>query len=262
MFSININQIKTMFSFFFKIGLRAKRTKWFFILSLMPAAIFLLIKIVSASTGSTGPMHPFLRIGGVFYFQLFIQILCLFYGTSVLNDEVEDKTLIYLTTSSASRASVYAGKFLANFGILSIITTLGMSVSYAVAAAAGLRDAGLEYFGLFLGAGLLALWAYAAFFALLGILMKRSILMGLFFVFGWEKITQGIPGTVQKLGIGHFVNSLLPQQLFERKSVLTMLRTSSPTVESIVVLVLLGVAFTALSIFVFHKKEFTLSQQG
>ena len=91
---LNNFDIKTVFSFFLKTGMRAKRTKLFFFFSFIPVIIFIIIRIVSLVNPQTDiPVSRlFSQIASTFYFQIFIQILVLFYGSSVLNDEIENKT--------------------------------------------------------------------------------------------------------------------------------------------------------------------------
>jgi ABC-type transport system involved in multi-copper enzyme maturation permease subunit len=263
---INGYDIKTVFSFFFRTGLRAKRTKLFFFFSFIPVIIFIIIRIVGlVNPQSNIPVTQlFSRITAGFYFQLFIQILVLFFGTSVLNDEIENKTLVYLTTSPVSKASIVTGKFIGNFFITSIIFASGLLITYLISMGTNLfRLIYLKQLGTFLGVAILAILTYNALFTLLGALLKRSILVGFFIIFGWERIVQFIPGTTQKLTISHYVNSMLPFQFRGgRRNFLTGLLQPSSTLESIITLIFLTLILLSLAIFVFYKKEFTLSDQS
>ena len=49
----------------------------------------------------------------VFYLRFTVPVLGVFYGTSLIADEVEDKTITYLFTRPIPRGAVMAGKFLA-----------------------------------------------------------------------------------------------------------------------------------------------------
>ena len=48
-----------------------------------------------------------------FYLRLAVPLLGVFYGTSLIADEVEDKTITYLFTRPLSRGAVLAGKYFA-----------------------------------------------------------------------------------------------------------------------------------------------------
>ncbi len=261
---LNVNHIKTIVSFFIKAGFRGKRTKIFFLLTLVPSLIFIIAQVVSLlNPDGISVSRAFAKIGGPFYFQLFIQVLALFYGTSVLSDEVDNKTLIYLTTSPVSRASILMGKYLSHFVIVGFILTVGLFLSYVIANFSHLLET--EYLlnlGAYLGVGLLAMAAYSAFFVALGAFMKKSIVFGLFFIFGWESVVQFFPGTTQKMTICHYVKSLLPHKLDEASGFLSFRLSPSSGVESVLTLLLLTAAFLALSIFLFQRKEYSLADQA
>jgi len=261
---INGYDIKTLFFFFFKVGIRAKRAKLFFIVSFIPAVIFIIVRIVSLlKPESHYPFSAlFLQIGGVFYFQMFIQFLCLFYGSSVLTDEVDNKTLVYLTTSPVSKASIITSKFMAHTLISAVIITSGLLVSFIISNFSNLlKVVYLGRLGVFLGAALLAVLAYSSLFTLMGTFMKKSILVGLFFVFGWEAIAQFLHGATQKLTIIHYIKSLLPAGFPGTQSLLVFRLQPSSTTEAIITLLFLTLLFLTVSIVIFYKKEFTLSDQ-
>ena len=49
----------------------------------------------------------------VFYLRFTVPVLGVFYGTSLIADEVEDKTITYLFTRPIPRGAVLVGKYLA-----------------------------------------------------------------------------------------------------------------------------------------------------
>ncbi|MCP5105479.1 MAG: ABC transporter permease subunit [bacterium] len=265
MTAINGYNIKTVLSFFFKAGVRAKRSKLFFLISLVPAIIILIVKLVILLNPGTRSAisNYFSEIGGSFYFQLFLPILALFYGSTVLNDEIDNKTLIYLTTTPVSRGSILVGKFLAHFSITAIIVSVGLLFTFVVSHTSQiLETVYIKQFVIFTGVALLALMAYGALFTMLGTLLKRAILLGLFFIFGWESVVQFIPGTTQKLTISHYVKSLLPVNLANTENPLAFQLMPSSTLESIVTLLTLTLIFLILSSLLFYKKEFLLSEHA
>ncbi len=62
-----------------------------------------------------GPVIFGLMIWG-FYLQFSVPLLGMFYGTALIADEVEDKTITYLFTRPVSRGAVLVGKYLAYLG--------------------------------------------------------------------------------------------------------------------------------------------------
>ena len=60
----------------------------------------------------TGPAIFGLMIW-MFYLRFIVPVLGVFYGTSLMADEVEDKTITYLFTRPIRRGAVLVGKYLA-----------------------------------------------------------------------------------------------------------------------------------------------------
>jgi hypothetical protein len=61
-----------------------------------------------------------------------------------------------------------------------------------------------------LGLGLLA---YGAFFAFIGATVKRPLLVGLLFVFGWEFISMALPGYLKRITIAYYLQGLVPHAM-------------------------------------------------
>jgi ABC-2 type transport system permease protein len=196
------------------------------------------------------------------YFQLLIPVLALFFGTSIVNDELDNKTLVYLTTVPVPRRKVLLGKYLAAFLLAALLVAVGFLLCFLAASLTRLGDgAAWEELGLFLGTSLLALFCYSALFTALGAFMKKSILLGLFFVFGWESVVQYFPGVTQKFTIIHWVKSLLPIPPGEGGFLIFQLQPS-PALESVAVLIAAGLLFLYIAAFIFARKEYILSDNA
>ena len=252
------NAIPVIFASFFKSGLKAMRTRVFILLSLIPVLLMFIVRIVDAS--SAGDF--FSKVMLSLYFQLLIPVLALFFGTTIVNEELDNKTLVYLTTSPVPRQAVLLGKYLAAFLLLLLMVGSGFLLSFLAAASNRLDQAAAwEELGVYLGTSLLALFCYSALFTLAGTFMKKSILMGLFFVFGWESVVQYFPGVTQKFTIIHWIKSLLPVQSGEGGFLIFQLQPS-PALESIIVLLAAGLLFLCLAVFIFQRKEYILSDNA
>jgi ABC-type transport system involved in multi-copper enzyme maturation permease subunit len=254
----NYNAIPVIFASFFKSGFKAMRTRVFILLSLIPVLLMLIVRIVDSS----GAGDFFSKVMLSLYFQLLIPVLALFFGTTIVNEELDNKTLVYLTTSPVPRQAILLGKYLAAFTILLLVVGSGFLLSFLAAALNRLDQAAAwEELGVYLGTSLLALFCYSALFTLAGAFMKKSILIGLFFVFGWESVVQYFPGSTQKFTIIHWIKSLLPVPPGEGGFLIFQLQPS-PVFESIVVLSIAGLLFLALAVFIFRRKEYILSDNA
>jgi ABC-2 type transport system permease protein len=255
------NPILILFRSFFRAGLKAKRTRVFILLALVPVALMAATRILEASrslaAGSSGDF--FAKVMLSLYFQLLIPVLALFFGTSIVNDELDNKTLVYLTTVPVPRRAVLLGKYLAAVLLAALLVAGGFLLCFLAAALTRLGDgAAWEELGLFLGTSLLALLCYSTLFTALGAFMKKSILLGLFFVFGWESVVQYFPGVTQKFTIIHWVKSLLPIPPGEGGFLIFQLQPSPP-LESVAVLLGASLLFLYIAVFIFQRKEYILS---
>ena len=194
-----------------------------------------------------------------FYLQFLILILALFYGSSVVSEELDGKTLTYLTTRPVSKSAIILGKYAAYTSLTIFMVTLGVVFSFLVLNLSELRNVSL-YKILFRDVAVLAmgLMCYTAFFSFIGTLLKKSIMFGLIFSFGWENVIQYFPGSTQKFTIVHYLKSLLPSVSRGRFSFLLFKLEPSSTSTSIFMLFLIAGVFIVLGCVLFTYKEYIL----
>ena len=162
---------------------------------------------------SSGPIVFGMMIWA-FFVRFCVPVLGLFYGTSLIADEVDDKTITYLFTRPIPRSAVLLGKYLAyvvctGFVVLpSVVLVWLLVVPMGGSLGATFKDL-LTDLGL-LGLGLLA---YGAFFAMIGATVKRPLLVGLLFVFGWEFISMALPGYLKRVTIAYYLQGLVPHAM-------------------------------------------------
>jgi hypothetical protein len=104
----------------------------------------------------------------------------------------------------------------------------------------------------------LGLVCYTAFFTFIGTFLKRSIMFGLIFSFGWENVIQYFPGSTQKFAIIHYLKSLLPPVSSGRFSFLLFRLEPSAPGTAVFMLFLLTSVFLALACLLFTLKEYIL----
>ena len=260
--AVFLQTISRVFSFFFSYGRKTRRTKVFYFISIFPVLLALFIKIAQAA--NFGPSMSNIQIFGnmimTFYLQFLVLILTLFFGTSVCSEEVENKTLTYLTTRPIPKFSIILGKYAAYSTLVMMMTVSGLALSFLILNIDSLLDFSLYPVLLTdIGVMILAVMAYMSLFTLVGTLMKKSIIFGLIFSFGWENVIQYFPGSTQRLAIVHYLKSLLPSH-FSRGEFSLLLFQLQPTSTwtAILVLFLLTGAFLALAGYVFTRKEYIL----
>lgn len=243
-------------AFFFFLGRRARKARAFLLLGLLPVALAITVRIVFA--GRSGDvMSVFQDILMIYDLQFLAVILTLFYGTSVCSEEIEGKTLPYLTTRPLSKSGIIIGKYAAYTALATLIVVLSLAASYLIMNGPRLGTLS-AWTGLLRYAGVvtLGLMAYMALFTFLGTLLKRSILIGLAFGFGWETVIQYFPGSTQRFSIVHYLKSLLPYYSPGKYSILTFRLEPTGPIVAVLALLLITAVFLGLACLVFSLKEY------
>lgn len=256
-----LKSTKDVFSFFFFMGKKARRTKVFYLISFLPVIMALIIKLVQifSDRHHIQGISIFSNMIMVFYLQFLILILALFFGTSICSDEIEGKTLTYLTTRPISKSAIILGKYAAYTLLVVIMTGVGLIFSFFILNANSLLDFSLyKILFKYTLVLILGLICYTSFFAFIGIILKRAILFGLFFSFGWENVIQYFPGSTQRFAIAHYLKSLLPFPSGGKFSFLLFRLESTPPGVAVLMLFLITAVFLFLSSLFFTQKEYIL----
>jgi ABC-type transport system involved in multi-copper enzyme maturation permease subunit len=229
--------------------------------TLLPAALALIFRLVSAA-GIEVPVSGFgffSVVTATVGFQFVAPMLALFYSSGIVIDEVESGALPYLITRPITRRRLLAGKMIGSLFLQALLFLPSLVLCFYLAVApSGWRELGLRFPTLALDAGtaLLGLAAYSGFFSLLGIVLRRPVLVGLIFVFGWQTAATYVPGFVSRLTVAHYLHSLLPHESFQGAlSGLWGGRESAAT--AVLVLVVIILVSHSLAILCFSRQEFT-----
>lgn len=148
------------------------------------------------------------------YLRFIVPVLAVFYGTSLVADEVEDKTITYLFTRPIPRGAVMAGKYLAYLVCTIMVVLPSVMLVYFLVVPFGGGSIAASFPDLVKDLVLLAigLIAYGAVFAWVGARFNRPLLTGLIFVFGWEQIAL-ILGYLKRFTVIYYVQSLVPHAM-------------------------------------------------
>ena len=130
------------------------------------------------------------------YLRFIVPILGVFYGTALMADEVEDKTITYLFTRPIPRGAVLVGKYLAYLAVTVLIVLPSVMLVFFLVVPIGGGSIAASFPGPAQGPGAarpLGLAVYGALFAFIGAPLKRPLLIGLVFAFGWEQAVMLMP---------------------------------------------------------------------
>lgn len=260
-----LRSFASAFSFFAFSARKNRKSRTFLFVSLLPAVaagVIALGKLFLPDAGIDGPS----AFGGVimgFELQFLILVLALFYGSSMCSEEVEGRTLTYLTTRPVPKPALLLGKFAAVVLMLIAFVVSGLVLAFILLHAGELGD-GAAWLRMAKGAAILALGllCYTALFTLAGTFMKKSVLFGLFFSFGWESVVQYFPGATQRFTVMHYLKSLLPVGTTGggKLSFLIFRLEPSPPAAAVAVLAGLTAAFLAAAAVVYSKKEYLFEE--
>jgi ABC-2 type transport system permease protein len=162
------------------------------------------------------------RVGGaamfgmmiwVLFLRFIVPVLGVFYGTALIADEVDDKTITYLFTRPIRRGAVLIGKYLAYLVCTALVVLPAIVIVYFLLIP--FSEVSGTFTALVTDLGLLAigLAAYGALFALVGAVMKRPLVVGLVFAFGWEQAALVMPGYLRRFTIAYYLQSLVPHAM-------------------------------------------------
>ena len=199
------------------------------------------------------------------YVRFIVPILGVFYGTALIADEVEDKTITYLFTRPIPRGSILVGKYLAYLActvlliLPSVMLVFFLMVPLGGGSVANLFPSLLEDLGM-LAVGLAA---YGAVFAWVGARVKRPLVTGLLFVLGWEPAVLLIPGYLRRVTVAYYLQALVPHAMPQDSAISTLLQgfTEVPSIAaSLAALAVMTVGMLWAAARTVETREYVLEQ--
>ena len=199
------------------------------------------------------------------FLRFIVPILGIFYGTSLIADEVEDKTITYLFTRPISRSAVLLGKFLAYIASTVLIVLPAVMLIFFLVVPIGGGVIATAFPDLLRNLLLLALGlcVYGGLFAAVGAWIKRPVLVGLFFAFGWENFALALPGYLKHFTVAFYVQGLVQTAMPGDSLISTLQSFFREAVSPLEALVTLG-AILGISLWLamraVERREYVLEQ--
>lgn len=149
------------------------------------------------------------------YIRFIVPVLGVFYGTSLIADEIDDKTITYLFTRPIPRSAVLYGKYLAYLVCTILLVLPSVLIVFFLVVPTGGGSIGAAFPSLVTDLVMLAvgLMAYGAVFALVGTRLKRPLIIGLVFAFGWEPAVLLFPGYLKRLTVAYYLQALVKHEM-------------------------------------------------
>ena len=200
----------------------------------------------------------------VLFLRFIVPVLGVFYGTSLVADEVDDKTITYLFTRPLRRGAVLLGKYLAYLACTTLVVLPSVMIVFFLLVPLG--DVARGFPALLTDLGLLAIGiaAYGALFTLIGAWMKRPLVVGLVFTFGWEQFAMLMPGYLRRFTLAYYIQALVPHAMPQDEGIASLLQSlvqDTPSVAlSLIVLMAVTVLSLAWAMRIIERKEYVLEQ--
>lgn len=198
------------------------------------------------------------------FIRLAVPVLAVFYGTGLIADEVEDKTITYLFTRPIRREAVFLGKYLAYLVCtVAVVLPALVLVWVAISGIGGRFGEGVDDLARDLGILVLGLASYGALFGWVGARLRRPLVVGLVFVFGWEVFALALPGYLKVLTVAYHLQALVPHAMPADSPMAimqTFFRESPGLVQSLGGLALITLVSLAAGARAAARREYILGQ--
>ncbi|MFO7792906.1 MAG: ABC transporter permease subunit [Candidatus Saliniplasma sp.] len=222
--------------------------------------VILMSLFLSGVMGYAATQEPHGLNEGSDFFDLlvisfFLPLINMIFGSSLISDEIEDKSITQVLISPLSRTKLYLGYYISLI-IVSIIAmwlilTSGFLTYFGIV---GLDSEALQ---LYLNIGSLVVIGsvvYSSLFIFVSILLKKSLYFGLFYVFIWEGFVGSLEGKIKLVSIRHYLRSI-GAEIIDHGSIggyidASGINSSFRTLSILVIILIIA------GIILFRKKEF------
>jgi ABC-2 type transport system permease protein len=205
----NLRALAALFVLTLRQYIRGRRLLVLSLLFCLPGALAAVVNLTARFP------HPAEEIQFAFIFNLIPHALAplaaLLYAVGIIQDEVEEQTLTYLLIRPLPRWALYLVKLLAAVLMTSALTAVFTAATFAVIGLttqkpmpANWTDTALKT------AALLALVqvGYCGLFGLLGVLMRRSLFVGVAYIIFFEGIMASIDTVARRLTVMYYFRVL------------------------------------------------------
>ncbi|MFW5928614.1 MAG: hypothetical protein ACOCSL_05355 [Thermoplasmatota archaeon] len=136
-------------------------------------------------------------------------IITMVYGSTLIRDEIEDKSITMILTSSLKRVLVYVSYYLSLIITMSIVMILIVSTGFFsfVGISKITADAMTVYYGM-IGLVIIGSIVYSSLFLFFSVLIDKPIYLGLFYAFIWEVFVGSLPGKIKQVSINYYLKCM------------------------------------------------------
>jgi ABC-2 type transport system permease protein len=179
-------------------------------LIVLPAVLALLWRMVSRP-GEFPAEFAYDTLCGGLIFGFTLVILAVLFGTGVVSQDVDGRTIVYLLTRPVPRWRILLAKFMGAF--TGIVLTVWLSTALLAVVTFGGAAWRTDVVTRDIGVLAIGSLAYGALFLLTAAALNRPLIYGLFFAFGWESWVPLLPGGLQRVSVMLYLRTLAPHAM-------------------------------------------------
>ena len=172
-------------------------------------ALFVAAVMGYAGSQSNNPLEDGTNLMDTLILFFFMPVMAMIFGSSLIRDEIDDKSITHVATAPLDRAFSYVGYYLP-LGIavslsMVMISSVGMFAFYGQH---GGGSESLEIYVEFIALVVIGSFVYSSLFLAISVLFNKPVLFGLFYAFIWEGFIGSLPGAIQNASVKHYLRSL------------------------------------------------------
>ena len=184
----------------------------------------------------------------------FMPVMAMIYGSSLVRDEMDDRSITAVVTSPMNRMVTFVAYYLGMAISVSLIMLLIVTAGYlSYFGSVGLDGTG-DIIGSMAALMVIGAFAYSALFIMISVLLSKPIFFGLFYAFIWEGFIGSIPGRISWLSIKHYIRSL-GSHWISSGDISTY--DGHSVSDAAWILVIISIVVFVIGAIVFREKEFT-----
>lgn len=194
------------------------------------------------------------RLSELIVFGFVLVMLACVFGTNLVAQEVEQKTIVYLLTRPVPRWRILLMKYAA--AVIATIVAAWLASGLLLLVTGGASTTGKIAFGHDLGILAIGSLTYGGLFLLFATMFRRPLIVGLLYTFGLESWLPSLPGNFKLLSLMAYLRELAAHPVAAPVDVTDVAQDPmSPALAWKVVIAVIVVTVTAACI-VFTRSEY------
>ena len=224
------------------------------ILILALVAAFIALVMGYAGTQDVDPLEDGTDLMDALILFFFMPVVAMIYGSSLIRDEIDDRSITHVATAPLDRVYAYIGYYLpltvTVVVSMMVLTTVGFLAFFAQH---NIGSEAVEVYSEILVLTVFGSIVYSSLFLAISVFFKKPVFFGLFYAFIWEGLIGSLPGVIQKASVKHYLRSIGSEWV--DYGGMSRFEDATGLGDSVVVLLVLTASFLVVGALLFREKE-------